>query len=99
MLLNTSHLLRPSAESRRFLGESLHNPGQSARQQRTVGFWLLGCAGMVYGAVALGGLTRLTESGLSMVNWDLFRTMKPPLGQREWELEFERYKSYPEYKL
>lgn len=54
---------------------------------------------MVYGAVALGGVTRLTESGLSMVNWDLFRTMKPPFNQKEWELEFERYKEYPEYKL
>ncbi|XGW07323.1 hypothetical protein V3C99_010485 [Haemonchus contortus] len=53
---------------------------------------------MCYGAVAIGGLTRLTESGLSMVNWDLFRTMKPPLSQKEWEEEFERYKSYPEYK-
>ena len=42
---------------------------------------------------------RLTESGLSMVKWDLFKTMKPPLGQREWEEEFERYKQYPEYKM
>ncbi|KJH49711.1 cytochrome oxidase assembly protein [Dictyocaulus viviparus] len=40
---------------------------------------------------------RLTESGLSMVNWDLFRTMKPPLSRKEWEEEFERYKMYPEY--
>uniref|UniRef100_A0A915PUZ9 Cytochrome c oxidase assembly protein COX15 n=1 Tax=Setaria digitata TaxID=48799 RepID=A0A915PUZ9_9BILA len=68
-------------------------------QRRTIGAWLLGCAGMVYGAVALGGVTRLTESGLSMVNWDLFRTMKPPWGKEQWEIEFERYKQFPEYKF
>ncbi|CAJ0586869.1 unnamed protein product, partial [Mesorhabditis spiculigera] len=67
-------------------------------QDKKVGYWLLGCAGMVYGAVALGGVTRLTESGLSMVNWDLFRTMKPPFNQAEWEAEFARYKQFPEYK-
>jgi heme a synthase len=86
---------------------------------RAIGVWLLGCAGMVYGAVAVGGLTRstffepntfalslityflrlrLTESGLSMVNWDLFKTMKPPFSQAEWENEFQRYQQYPEYK-
>lgn len=42
---------------------------------------------------------RLTESGLSMVNWDLFRTMKPPWGKEQWEAEFESYKQFPEYKL
>ena len=81
--------------------------------KKKVGWWLLGCAGMCYGAVALGGVTRfglksnislkflffrLTESGLSMVNWDLFRTMKPPFSQKDWETEFERYKQFPEYK-
>ncbi|VDM50793.1 unnamed protein product [Toxocara canis] len=72
--------------------------GQTASQRRVIGAWLLGCAGMVYGAVALGGVTRLTESGLSMVNWDLFRSMKPPFGKGQWEEEFERYKQFPEYK-
>ncbi|GMR37292.1 hypothetical protein PMAYCL1PPCAC_07487, partial [Pristionchus mayeri] len=71
----------------------------TASQRKKVGVWLLGCAGMVYGAVALGGVTRLTESGLSMVNWDLFRTMKPPLSEAEWVTEFERYKQFPEYKF
>lgn len=34
-----------------------------------------------------------------MVNWDLFRTMKPPWSKDEWESEFQRYKQFPEYKL
>ncbi|KAH7730054.1 Protein T06D8.5 [Aphelenchoides avenae] len=71
----------------------------SDKPNKKVGVWLLSCAGLVYGAVAVGGLTRLTESGLSMVNWDLIRTMKPPFSRREWEEEFERYKQYPEYKF
>ncbi|MFH4981029.1 hypothetical protein AB6A40_007738 [Gnathostoma spinigerum] len=79
------------------LGTAL-GEGVSASHRRKIGIWLLGCAGMVYGAVALGGVTRLTESGLSMVNWDLFRTMKPPFGRAQWESEFERYKQYPEYE-
>ena len=41
---------------------------------------------------------RLTESGLSMVKWDLIKTMKPPINQEDWEMEFENYKQYPEYK-
>nr|CRZ24041.1 BMA-COX-15 [Brugia malayi] len=83
---------------RMVLGVSLSHQLAPA-QRRTIGVWLLGCAGMVYGAVALGGVTRLTESGLSMVNWDLFRTMKPPWSKDEWETEFERYKQFPEYKF
>lgn len=66
--------------------------------QRAVGYWLLGCSGMVFGAVILGGITRLTESGLSMVTWKLFGE-KPPLNQQDWENEFEKYKQYPEYKM
>ena len=41
---------------------------------------------------------RLTESGLSMVDWKLFKDMAPPSSQQEWEQEFERYKNFPEYK-
>ncbi|KAI6183399.1 Cox-15 [Aphelenchoides bicaudatus] len=100
-LILTSKIVQklPSIQTRRWLGESLYQHGQSPRSRKIVGFWLLGCAGLTYGGVALGGLTRLTESGLSMVNWDLFRTMKPPLNEADWLREFENYKQYPEYKF
>ena len=52
---------------------------------------------MAFGAVVLGGVTRLTESGLSMVDWKLFGR-KPPATLEEWEAEFEKYKQSPEYK-
>ncbi|KAL5021475.1 hypothetical protein ScPMuIL_000630 [Solemya velum] len=66
--------------------------------QKHVGRWLMACAGMCFGAVTLGGITRLTESGLSMVDWKLFRDMTPPWSQEQWIKEFETYKSFPEYQ-
>lgn len=70
----------------------------SNRSQKIVGTWLIGCAGMCFGAVILGGVTRLTESGLSMVDWKLIKDMKPPRSEAEWVEEFEKYKQFPEYK-
>lgn len=43
--------------------------------------------------------TRLTESGLSMVDWHLVREMKPPRSQAEWEAEFSKYQQFPEFKM
>lgn len=42
---------------------------------------------------------RLTESGLSMVDWHLVREMKPPQSQAEWEDEFSKYQQFPEFKM
>nr|XP_033799209.1 cytochrome c oxidase assembly protein COX15 homolog isoform X2 [Geotrypetes seraphini] len=66
---------------------------------RIVGRWLLVCSGMVAGAVILGGVTRLTESGLSMVDWHLVKEMKPPTTENEWEEEFKKYQQFPEFKI
>jgi len=64
---------------------------------RTVGWWMAGCAGMCVGAVVLGGVTRLTESGLSMTDWKLLGR-PPPRTQDDWLEEFEKYKLSPEFK-
>merc|ERR1719187_2703085 len=64
---------------------------------RAVGWWLAGCAGMCVGAVVLGGVTRLTESGLSMTDWTL-AGRPPPSSAAEWEEEFDKYKLSPEFK-
>ncbi|KAG7462460.1 hypothetical protein MATL_G00185070 [Megalops atlanticus] len=71
----------------------------NAATNRIVGRWLVGCSGLVVGAVVLGGVTRLTESGLSMVDWHLVKEMKPPQSQAEWEAEFQKYQQYPEFKI
>ncbi|XP_044772513.1 cytochrome c oxidase assembly protein COX15 homolog isoform X3 [Neomonachus schauinslandi] len=67
--------------------------------ERVVGRWLLVCSGTVAGAVILGGVTRLTESGLSMVDWHLIKEMKPPTSQEEWKTEFQKYQQFPEFKI
>jgi len=64
---------------------------------RGVGYWLLGVSGAVFGMVVLGGVTRLTRSGLSMVEWKPQGSMFPQTEQG-WIEEFEKYKQYPEYK-
>ncbi|XP_056465248.1 cytochrome c oxidase assembly protein COX15 homolog [Gadus chalcogrammus] len=71
----------------------------NAASNRIVGRWLLGCSGLVVGAVVLGGVTRLTESGLSMVDWHLVREMRPPRTPEEWEAEFAKYQQFPEFKI
>ena len=60
--------------------------------------WLFGCAGMVCSMVVVGGLTRLTHSGLSMVKWKPQGGL-PPASREDWAVEFELYKTFPEWKL
>lgn len=68
------------------------------KSDKIVGKWMLTCSGMVFVAVVLGGVTRLTESGLSMVTWKLLGE-KMPTTENQWHTEFERYKQFPEYKI
>ncbi|XP_076104618.1 heme A synthase COX15-like [Mytilus galloprovincialis] len=93
--LPLSRLIQPLRQTTTI---SKTNPEIPLRAQKIVGGWLIGCAGMCFGAVILGGVTRLTESGLSMVDWRLLKDMKPPQNLQEWEEEFEKYKQFPEYK-
>ena len=65
--------------------------------ERTIGLWLLVIAGMVFAMVVLGGVTRLTESGLSMVEWRPVTGWLPPLTQEAWEQAFAAYQKFPEY--
>lgn len=65
---------------------------------RLVGYWLGGVCGLTATTVALGGITRLTKSGLSMVDWHPFNEI-PPKNKLQWDQEFERYKQFPEFKL
>ncbi|KAJ3247867.1 Cytochrome c oxidase assembly protein cox15 [Chytriomyces hyalinus] len=64
-----------------------------------VGWWYLYCAALVFAIVAVGGVTRLTESGLSITEWNLIKGMKPPTTEEEWMVEFDKYKKFPEYTL
>lgn len=65
----------------------------------SVGYWLLACSLLAYGVIVVGGVTRLTESGLSITEWKPVTGVLPPLNQAEWEEEFTKYKATPEFKL
>jgi cytochrome c oxidase assembly protein subunit 15 len=65
---------------------------------RSVALWLFAVAGLVALMVVIGGLTRLTESGLSMVEWKPITGWLPPLSESAWLAEFEKYKQFPEYQ-
>lgn len=69
----------------------------SMQDARRIRLWLFICAGMVFIMVVLGGATRLTESGLSMVEWQPL-TFLPPLSDAEWTAEFENYMQHPEFQ-
>lgn len=66
---------------------------------KSVAYWLLGSAASVFGIVIFGGLTRLTESGLSITEWRPVTGSFPPGDQEAWEQEFARYKLSPEFKM
>jgi cytochrome c oxidase assembly protein subunit 15 len=65
--------------------------------RRQVAGWLLLCCALVAAMVVLGGVTRLTGSGLSMVTWKPVHGIVPPMSQAQWEEEFDRYRASPEY--
>jgi len=62
---------------------------------RPVAYWLLACAALVFAMVVVGGVTRLTHSGLSIVEWKPVIGVLPPLNETEWLAEFEKYKETP----
>ena len=62
-------------------------------------YWLLLITFLVALMIIVGGLTRLTDSGLSITRWDLFAGIIPPLTTSDWEIYFSLYKEIPEYKL
>ncbi|KAJ1430482.1 cytochrome oxidase assembly protein-domain-containing protein [Ochromonadaceae sp. CCMP2298] len=64
---------------------------------RPVAYWIFGMSGLVAAMVSIGGITRLTRSGLSMTDWKLQGNL-PPTSQEAWQVEFERYKLFPEWQ-
>ena len=73
-------------------------PGFTHSENKTVAIWLLICCALVYVMVVLGGVTRLTGSGLSMVDWKPVTGILPPIGDAEWLEEFARYQDSPEFR-
>jgi cytochrome c oxidase assembly protein subunit 15 len=77
-------------------------PGQvsfASDRLRPVRIWLYGLAAFVLLIVVVGGITRLTESGLSITSWKPISGVIPPLNDAEWQAEFEAYQQIPQYSV
>src|SRR5258708_13111790 len=72
---------------------------QLATHNRAVAAWLLVCCALVFAIVVVGGITRLTHSGLSIVEWQPIVGALPPLDEAGWQETFGKYKQTPEYRL
>ncbi len=77
---------------------TLSSESVSIGRPRAIAWWLLGVAGLVFIMVVVGGITRLTESGLSMVRWEPISGIIPPLNAEEWQAELDAYRATPEYQ-
>ncbi|RVT92286.1 heme A synthase [Rhodovarius crocodyli] len=75
------------------------SPGDSTHSLRPVAWWLLVVAGLIWVMVALGGATRLTGSGLSIMEWAPLRGILPPMSEAEWQRLYDLYRTIPQYQL
>ena len=77
----------------------LARPDVPQPRPRALGAWLVAVAALIVLMVVVGGITRLTESGLSMVRWEPISGAVPPLGEADWQAEFDYYRATPQYQL
>jgi heme a synthase len=69
-----------------------------ATRRRAIRVWLLAVAALIFAMVLVGGATRLTESGLSITEWQPVTGTVPPLNEPAWQAEFDKYKAIPQYQ-
>ena len=79
---------------------SIAFPAAATRRaaERPIALWLLACCAMMFLIVVIGGVTRLTESGLSITEWQPVTGILPPMGEAQWQAEFDKYKAIPQYR-
>lgn len=87
----------PKAEAPKPQGGLIDRTTAGARA--AIRLWLMGLFGLVVLMIAVGGLTRLTDSGLSITEWAPISGAIPPMNAEAWASEFDRYKEIPEYQL
>ena len=74
-------------------------PPRLENNDHAIAYWLIVVALLIYAMVILGGVTRLTGSGLSMVNWAPIMGIIPPITDQEWQTAFEQYQQFPEFQI
>jgi cytochrome c oxidase assembly protein subunit 15 len=88
--------VRRSVVSEREIQKSVNSEVSVVNKQ--IGRWLSAVTGMVFGIVVVGGVTRLTESGLSITEWKPVTGSLPPFNEEDWASEFEKYRQFPEFQ-
>src|ERR1051326_3552962 len=68
------------------------------RTRKQLLIWLLSGCFLIFAMVVIGGITRLTGSGLSITEWNVVMGAVPPLSQQEWNAAFEKYKAIPQFQ-
>jgi cytochrome c oxidase assembly protein subunit 15 len=91
--------MKTSAETLSFQPPNTGVSAATIAGGRAVAYWLLFCCGMIFLMVVIGGITRLTLSGLSITEWQPVTGAVPPLSHAAWLAEFEKYRQIPQYKL
>lgn len=69
------------------------------KRKKILGIWFIVGVGMLLGQIILGGITRLTGSGLSITEWKAILGFLPPLNEQDWNLAFIKYQQFGQYKL
>ena len=67
--------------------------------QKLLNYWIISLIFLIFIMIIVGGLTRLTNSGLSITEWELFKGILPPLNDSDWSNYFNLYKTIPQYKF
>tara|TARA_B110000261_G_scaffold51600_1_gene61085 strand:+ start:306 stop:1361 length:1056 start_codon:yes stop_codon:yes gene_type:complete len=78
--------------------KTIQSPNPQGQHDRQIAYWLFFCAAVIFGMILLGGVTRLTSSGLSMVDWKPIMGVIPPMTQTDWQEMFLKYQQFPEYQ-
>lgn len=80
------------------LQNKLNNMNEGKRK-KIIGVWFIIGVGMLLGQIILGGITRLTGSGLSITEWKAILGALPPMNEQDWNIAFIKYQQYGQYKL
>ena len=91
-------IIAPGSETNSSHNSAKNGKTPDIRGDRQIKNWLIVCCTLVFVMISVGAITRLTESGLSIVQWKLATGIIPPITETQWQAEFEEYKSSPEFR-
>jgi heme a synthase len=80
------------------LNYDISSPRLDKKTKKQVAVWLLSGCFLIFAMVVLGGITRLTGSGLSITEWNVIMGTLPPLNEQQWQEAFQKYQEIPQFQ-